>query len=128
MKAIYLTTAIALAGLIATDAHAIGVKYSCNVQACENANTPDEQCAIDPNERAIITDFQDAFVVKYGPAQTMVFSPSLNKRSGNYDLGIDSDKKGDIFYFMKDKYRPAYLVINRTTRAALIFAKCEPLE
>lgn len=126
MKALYLTTAIALAGLIATDAHAMGVKYSCQVQACENANTPNEQCAIDDKERAAITDFGDAFVVKYGASQTMAFSPALNTRNGNYTVGIDTDDKGDIFYYMKDEYRPAYLVINRTKRVALIFANCMP--
>jgi len=126
MKALYLTTAIALAGLFVTESHASELVYSCAAQACKNANTPTEQCVIDDTLRAEVTDFGDAFVVKYGKSQTMAFSPTLNIRNGNYDVGVDTDKTDDVFYYMKDKYRPAYIIINRSKNMAMIFAGCKP--
>lgn len=125
MKAIILTSALALAGLFVTDAQA-ATKYSCVVQACQNANKPNEQCAIDDKERAVITDFVDGFSVKYGPSQTDVLSPGIDFEKDGYQTGIKvDDKTGDVFYFMRATTGVRYMVLNRSKSAAFIFGKCK---
>lgn len=123
MKALIITSVIALAGLSASYSHAQTATLRCVVQACINANLPNERCQVDTKQRALITDFGDSFAVKYSQTVTS-FSPTL-------DVAIDDFKTGeavtdrDRFLYMRRHDGMAYALIQTVKRVSFIFGRCE---